>query len=264
MLTKYDQLTDHIKSLETETDPVSSDGMFCFETMDDGHVYTTAVRELYYKLLADQLPPLKISDIIKSVLKSFKPLDVDKMRLPGETCASYMRREELTIVNLAHKATSFLDSDSFNLNCDGTTLSQKKLHGAAINGIVLSVNEVMDGSADSMIADTSHELQKLRDIANKLELPNASKINWTLVVSSSSDSASTQKRFNKLVEEKREDRKRFGPSGESPDFAALVEKFCCMHLGLNLRKAFYSTAESGTTDSASTGTRVLQAAIHEW
>ena len=47
MLTKYDQLTDHIKSLETETDPVSSDGMFCFETMDDGHVYTTAVRELY-------------------------------------------------------------------------------------------------------------------------------------------------------------------------------------------------------------------------
>ena len=179
-------------------------------------------------------------------------LDVDKMRLPGETCASYMRREELTIVNLAHKATSFLDSDSFNLNCDGTTLSQKKLHGAAINGIVLSVNEVMDGSADSMIADIS--LQKLRDIANKLELPNASKINWTLVISSSSDSASTQKRFNKLVEEKREeDRKRFGPSGESPDFAALVENFCCMHLGVNLRKAFYSTC-----------TRVLQAAIHEW
>ncbi len=46
----------------------------------------------------------------------------------------------------------------------------------------------------------------------KLELPNANKINWTLVAS---DSASTQKRFNKLVEQKREeDRKQFGPSGE--------------------------------------------------
>ena len=106
-------------------------------------------------------------------------------------------------------------TDSFNLNCDGTTLFQKKLQGATINGIVLSVNEVMDGGADSMIADISHELQKLRDIAYKLELPNANKINWTLVASSSSDSASTQKRFNKLVEQKREeDRKQFGPSGE--------------------------------------------------
>ena len=32
---------------------------FCFETMEGGKVYTTAIRELYYKLLADQLPPSK-------------------------------------------------------------------------------------------------------------------------------------------------------------------------------------------------------------
>ena len=46
-------------------------------------------------------------------------------------------------------------SDSLNLNFDGTTLSQKKLQGAAINGTVLSVNEIPDGSAESMIADIS-------------------------------------------------------------------------------------------------------------
>ena len=94
---------------------------------------------------------------------------------------------------------NLFQSDSLNLNCDGTTtLSQKKLQRAVINGMVLSVNEIPDGSADSMIADISHELQKLRDIPHALNLPNADKINWTLIMSSSSDSASTQKRFNRF------------------------------------------------------------------
>ena len=35
-----------------------------------------------------------------------------------------------------------------NLNCDGTTLSQNKLQGAAISGMILSVNEIPDSSAD--------------------------------------------------------------------------------------------------------------------
>ena len=83
-------------------------------------------------------------------------------------------------------------------------MSQKKLQGAAIIGTFLSVIEIPDGSAHSMIADISHKLHKLRDIAHALKLPNAVKVNWTLIKSSSSDSASTQ-RFNKLVEENREE-----------------------------------------------------------
>ena len=253
MQAKNDQFTDHIKCLKSEMNllplagsAVSDCGgntMFCFETLDSGHMYTTAVRELYYKLLADQLPPAKISSTIRSVLKNFLPsLDVDKLRLPGESCASDMRREELTTVNLAHNAASLLQSDSLHLNSDETTLFQKKLQGAAINGTVLSVNEIPDGSADSMIADISYELQKFRDICHALHLPNADKVNWTLITSSSSDSASTQKRFNKLVEEKREeDNKRFCPAGECPDLTDLVQNFCCMHLGVNLRKAFFDT-----------------------
>ena len=137
MQAKNDDLADQIESLKGELcsfsvagSAVVSEGppgdiKFCFETIE-GRVYTTAVRELYYKLLSDQLPPAKISTTKKSVLKSFLPsLDVDKLKLPGESCASYMRREELTTVNLAHNAASLLESDSLNLNCDGTTLSQK-------------------------------------------------------------------------------------------------------------------------------------------
>ena len=67
---------------------------------------------------------------------------------------------------------------------------------------------VSDGSDSNMIADISKELQKLREVALALHLPNPDKINWTLIQSSSSDPASTQKKFNKLLEEKREEDKR--------------------------------------------------------
>ena len=56
--------------------------------------------------------------------------------------------------------------------------------------MVLSVNEVPDGHAGSILNDVSTELQKLREVAHALRMPNADKINWTLIVSSS-DSAST-------------------------------------------------------------------------
>jgi hypothetical protein len=85
-----------------------------------------------------------------------------------------------------------------------------------------------------MIDDISRELQKLRDTALALGLPNADRINWTLIASSSSDSASTQKRFNKLLEEERaKDAQRFGEV--CPEVLKLVENIC---LGVNLRKAF--------------------------
>ena len=103
-----------------------------------------------------------------------------------------------------------------------------------------------------MIADISRELQKLRDVAHALRLPNADKINWTIIRSSSSYSASTQKRFNKLVEERiEEDYARFGPVSDCPDLKELVENFCCMHLAVNLRKAFFNTEDSSSDNASS-------------
>ena len=69
-----------------------------------------------------------------------------------------------------------------------------------------------------------------------MKIPNANKINWTLVSATTSDSASTQKKFNHLLQEKKEDKLRFGPaSGDAMD---VIENFCAMHLGINLHKAF--------------------------
>ena len=66
--------------------------------------------------------------------------------------------------------------------------------------VVLGVNELPDGKADSAIEDISRECEKLRKTTKILSLPNPDSINWTLVVSSTSDSASIQKRLNKLIE----------------------------------------------------------------
>ena len=158
-----------------------------------GRVYTTSIRHLYYSLLANQVPPAKITNIIKSVLKCFLPnLNVDDIKLPHSRCAGYMRKEELKTISMAHKAFTVTESQALNLNTDGTTKNQKKIDGVAVNGMVLSLNEVPDGTADSVIDDIEKELGKLREIACLLQLRNPEKINWTLFVSSTSDSAASQ------------------------------------------------------------------------
>ena len=89
-----------------------SDGSitFCFQTKEGGKIYAHAIRELYYSLLADQMPPAKIANTIKTILNCFYPsLDLNRFQLPSESCASYMRKYELTTVSLVHKAKSVLE-----------------------------------------------------------------------------------------------------------------------------------------------------------
>lgn len=204
--------------------------------------YSPEIRKLYYNLLAEQVPVSKITDIIQYVLKCFHPTEnVEDLQLPKKSCATYMRKEELRTICDAHKATVICGdstkSKQLHLNTDGTTKNQKKLGGVVANNLVLSVNELQDGSAVSAVDDISREFEKLRHAASMLGLPNPNSINWTLVVSSTSDSAATQKRVNKLIEERRQtDEERFGPA--SIETIDVIETFCSMHLGVNLREAF--------------------------
>ena len=97
------------------------------------------------------------------------------------------------------------------------------------------------------IEDISREFEKLRRVAEMLGLRNVNSINLTLVKSSTSDSASTQKCLNKLTEVKKQrDEERFGPETCTVETLDLIETFCSMHLGVNLRKAFLKgTIETG-------------------
>ena len=77
------------------------------------------------------------------------------------------------------------------MNSDGTTKGQRKLGGLAINSTTISVNELSDGSADKVVVDISYKLETLCNTAHELKLSNADSINWTMIVSSTSDSASS-------------------------------------------------------------------------
>ena len=228
-----------LQELELEnTSQECTTGNFSLQTKN-GRKYSTSVRRLYYKLLSQQIPASNIAEIIKTVIRCLFPaIDTDSLILPKRSCADYMRKCELATVSSAHKATVFSECKSGKLQTDGTTKHQKKIGGIGINGMVVSVNELPDGSAESIIEDVSKELEKLRKTAHALNLPGADRINWTLFTSSTSDSAATQKRFNKLIESCRDDDARFGTA--IPETLEIVESFCSMHLGVNLRQAFLS------------------------
>ena len=157
-------------------------------------------------------------------------------------------------------------TEKLHLNTDGTTLQQRKLGSLAINGMVISVNEVPDGTAGTVIEDVSREITKLREMAHSLGLPNSDAINWTLVSSSTSDSAATQKRFNRLIEERKDDIERFGETC-ADGALEILGNFCAMHLGSNLRKAFLSaTKEASAADQESCSGRDYHPAdvlVHE-
>ena len=231
-------LRDELESYSEEQ--TSTDRDFTFQTKI-GRRYSPSVRRLYYNLLTQQIPAQKIAEIIKTVIKCLFPaVDVDTLQLPKRSCADYMRKLELATISNAHKATVLSECESgFRLHTDGTTKHQKKIGGVGINGMVISVNELADGTAISAMNDVSKQLEKLRETARVLQLPGADRINWTLIASSTSDCAATQKCFNKLIEDRRDnDALHFGSA--TSETLDIVESFCSMHLGINLRKAFLS------------------------
>ena len=91
-----------------------------FQTKEGNQMYSHAIRQLYYSLLADQIPPAKISRTITSILNCFIPsLNTSNLQLPHERCAGYMRREELHTISNIHKACSVINCKTLNANNDG-------------------------------------------------------------------------------------------------------------------------------------------------
>ena len=173
------------------------------------------------------------------MLETFYPtVNVENLSLP----ASYMRKELLVVhIKLLYCVRQLKHHPVFASIL--MALQKTRKNRVVINDTVLSMNKVSDGTALTAIDDIPKELEKLRTTAKLLGLPNANSINWTMLVSSTSDSAPTQKRLNKLIQEHREeDEKRFGAA--TTDTVELIETFCTMHLGANLRKAFVTSLDS--------------------
>ena len=230
-----------------------------------GKSYNATVRKLYYKLLTSGIPPGKVESTVKNVVEHLAPIsDPSKLNLPKASTANYMRREEMKTLCDIHKASALCNSQMIHLNTDGTTLSQRKIAAASANGLVLAVNEVSSGAAEDIAKNISKELQRLRKVANDLGMKKANSINWSIVGALTSDSAATQKKFNRIAQElKEEDTIEFGDTS-TKEGADIVSTFCAMHLGINLRHAFMQGSDNVETNSGCRQRFETDITVHEF
>ena len=113
-------------------------------------------------------------------------MDTKKLRLPQKSCASYMRSQEMATISRVQKAADLMQSQQWHLNSDGTTLHQQKKFAFLLNGIVVGVHDVSDGSAQVALDAFKHELTKLKEVADKLSSHDSKKLSIEHVVSSTS------------------------------------------------------------------------------
>ena len=92
-----------------------------------------------------------------------------------------------------------------------------------MNGMVLGVHDVANGSADAALQVIRLEMEIIWIIAEELG-SSTSALTFEKVTSSTSDGAGTQGKLNKLLQKEKQ-------SGD------IVENLCSMHLGTNLRVA---------------------------
>ena len=118
-----------------------------------------------------------------NLVPSANPKD---LKLPGKSCANYMRGQEMPTVSRAHKAAMIAAVSNLHLNTDGTTLQQQKKVSAVASGIVLGVQNVADGSAKTTLTCVEEELQRVATVAADLGIP-PEEITLSKVISSTSD-----------------------------------------------------------------------------
>ena len=147
-------LNDKITELEIGSNEQNGNPVINLNTRKEGrgHQYTPTIRRLYYALLAERVPPGKIRNIVKCVLETMVPsTEIDNLQLPGQTCADYMRREELPTISRAHKAHKLGGSTSLDLGSDGTTKKLQKIGASSVNKLVRGVHDLPDGSTNATL-----------------------------------------------------------------------------------------------------------------
>ncbi len=137
----------------------------------------------------------------------------------------------------AHQACTLSAASTVDINSDGTTYNQKKVQAVIANGVVLGVEAVAEGSAESIIEGLEYTFLKIKEVGQELGIPNVDKIGWTLIWSSMSDGAATQHAFNRLLQDKINETTGTISSSNTGEAHSLLAAFCGMHLGVNLRAA---------------------------
>jgi len=167
-------------------------------------------------------------------------INTELIKLPKRTLAREMRSAELPTVAKAHEAVALTEMSNIHVNSDGTTLNQKKVRTRLylLGGLTIGVTDVADGKALAAVEELDRLLQSIKEVGQELGLSNINRVGWSLIHSLMSDQASTQKAFNTLVKERVEAERNAHPdtSNDPADLGKeVLETFCGMHLGVNLR-----------------------------
>ena len=84
------ELASQIQQLQVESESRSLPVTFSSRT------YTTHIREFYYSLFSMRLTPGQIKSVVQNVISHFIPsVDVESIRFPSRSCASYMSSQEM-------------------------------------------------------------------------------------------------------------------------------------------------------------------------
>lgn len=111
----------------------ASNGDFTIHTKE-GRKYLNSIRELYYSLMSKGIAPDQVRSIVATVLGKLCPsINIASLKLPGKSCANYMRMGEMPTVSDVHKATSLTELNQGHFNSDGTTLNMHKLVASSIS-----------------------------------------------------------------------------------------------------------------------------------
>ena len=121
-------------------------------------------------MLAEGVPPGKIRNIVKCVLETMVPsIEIDNLQLPGQTCANYIQREELPTISRAYKAHKLEGSTSLDLGSDATTKILQKTGASLVNGMVLGVHDIPDGSTNATLEAIQTEMEPVKQIGEELD-----------------------------------------------------------------------------------------------
>ena len=137
---------------------------------------------------------LSVTYIVPSV-------NVVELHLSEKSCAACMRSHEMPTISDVHKATKLMHAQQWHLNSDGATLQQQKKVAFFINGLVCGVQNVHDGSAQVALDALKPELAKISETTSKIIPEENLKLDISWIVSSTSDAASTQRKFTHLLED---------------------------------------------------------------
>ena len=92
-------------------------------------------------------------------------MDLEHLQLPKASLAAHMRSLEMPTVSHVHQAHMLSEASEYHLNSDGTTLNQKKVQGMLVNGVVLGIKDVADGSAKTAVEELSQVLNNIKMVA---------------------------------------------------------------------------------------------------